>query len=199
MRSPGIKARSKRTQPNPLPKIRMMGGDNESPMTSPNFKSSPVSGPNTPSITSITTPILSNSPPDLEEIKVPVILPTTPTTLYNPCVTNWVHAGGGRVNPHSMVHVPPLPPRPKRVERRVDSSPPPPPLPPRQPPLPPRSTPTRGILESRSPHMDPVEPRREPHLFTHYATHSPPPALAPRRHSSNIVNGNPMGKPLLLE
>ena len=176
-----------------------MGGDNESPMTSPNFKSSPVSGPNTPSITSITTPILSNSPPDLEEIKVPVILPTTPTTLYNPCVTNWVHAGGGRVNPHSMVHVPPLPPRPKRVERRVDSSPPPPPLPPRQPPLPPRSTPTRGILESRSPHMDPVEPRREPHLFTHYATHSPPPALAPRRHSSNIVNGNPMGKPLLLE
>lgn len=176
-----------RNQPNPLPKIRM-GGDSDSPMTSPNYKSSPLfSGPNTPSI-NMSTPF-SNSPSEVEEYKVQVILPITPTPVYNPNTSKWVHAGGVAVS------APPLPPKPpKKVEKsRHDSSPPPPPLPPKigQPPLPPRATPIRGVLESRSPHMDPVEPRREHHIFMSYNTHSPP-ALAPRRHS-NVANGSHSG------
>lgn len=194
-----------RNQPNPLPKIRM-GADSDSPMTSPNYKSSPLfSGPNTPSLNTATS-VFSNSPSaiastsatEAEDYKMQVILPMTPTPVYNPHTSKWVHAIGAP--PMTLPHTsaPPLPPKPsKRVERRHhDTSPPPPPLPPKQgqPPLPPRATPTRGVLESRSPHMDPVEPRREPHLFMSYATHSPPPALAPRRHS-NIVNGAHSGKP----
>ena len=154
-------------------------------MTSPNYKSSPVSGPNTPLTTPLTnpTPVLTNPPkePDLIEVKLPSKPLATPT--YNPNTSDWVHGP------------PPLPPKPKGGERRLDTSPPPPPLPPRQgqPPLPPRTTPTRGVLESRSPHMDPVEPRREnSHLFAK-TTQSPPPAVVPRRHS-HIVNGSQMGK-----
>ena len=129
-------------------------------MTSPNYKSSPLSGPNTPS--TITT-----AASDSEEIiKWPVVIPNTPTQTYKPA--KWA---------------PPIPPKPSK--KLSDSSSSPPPLPPRQPPLPPRSTPTRAVLESRSPHMDPVEHRREHHLLMQ----SPPPPAAPRRHS-NVVNGS---------
>ncbi len=71
-------------------------------MTSPIYKSSPLlSGPNTPSIINNTS-LFSMSPPDLEEgYKVQVILPTTPTTIYNPSTSKWVHAGVA----------PPLPPK----------------------------------------------------------------------------------------
>jgi len=167
LRSPGIRPKRK---PNPLPRI--IPQPSESPINSPPFKSSPLSTPNTP----IPHP---NILPNPDPVKVIVKLPDKPTTSYNP------------------YDAPPLPPKPKGVERRPDTSPPPPPLPPRQPPLPPRdrTTPIRGVLESRSPHMDPVEPRREnSHFFLQQnkTTQSPPPAVVPRRHS-HIVNGSQSG------
>ena len=87
------------------------------------------------------------------------------------------------------VAAPPLPPKPKKSDRpqRQPNASPPPPLPPR---LPPRATPTRGVLESRSPHMDPVDPRREHNLMMQQMnSHSNPLPLGPRRHS-NVVNGS---------
>ena len=151
-------------------------------MTSPS--PGPVSVPNTPGPHPETsTPILPNPPslpkePDRMLVNLP-IKPTPPSEC--------------------KIGAPPLPPKPKAERGPLrDTSPPPPPLPPRQPPLPPRlgTTPTRGVLESRSPHMDPVEPRREnSHLFLQKTTHSPPPAVVPpRRHSqAHIVNGSQMG------
>jgi hypothetical protein len=199
LRTPGIKTRNQRgkSHPNPLPKMIIMDRENDSPMTSPNFKSSPVSGPNTPIVPSATptsfTSFPTNSPPEHEDIKVTLVLPHNPSHHYN-------SGGGGGIG---VTAPPPLPPKPRRNEiiiMRQQQSPPPPPLPPRQPPLPPRATPTRGALESRSPHMDPVEPRREHHFFmqqhhnnTVHGQCGTPPALVPRRHS-NLSNGSQQGK-----
>lgn len=112
------------------------------------------------------------------------MLPTTPSQNYTP-PNQWVTLP-------PAVSAPPLPPKPKKSERPVrhPNASPPPPLPPRQPRLPPRATPTRGVLESRSPHMDPVDPRREHNLMMQQMnSHSNPLPLGPRRHS-NVVNGS---------
>ena len=178
---------NRKNHPNPLPKI-LMGGDSDSPMTSPIFKSSPLSGPNTP-----LTINMSTSPPgDAENVKEIVMLPTTPSQIYKPPnPSQWEQYGGGAA---STVPAPPLPPKPKKSERRSNVSPPPP-LPPKcpvqVPKLPPRATPIRGVLESRSPHMDPVDPRREHNLMMQQmnSPNSHPPPLGPRRHS-NVVNGS---------
>ena len=171
MRSPGIKPKRK---PNPL-QFPLKPHPSESPISSPPFKTS--SHPSTPG--PITPPNPTPNPLNTDPVKVIVDLPPgtgNSTTRYNP------------------YDAPPLPPKPKGIEWKRDTSPPPPPLPPRQPPLPPRTTPTRGVLESRSPHMDPVEPRREnSHFFLpQKTTQSPPPAVVPRRHS-HIVNGSQSG------
>ena len=109
---------------------------------------------------------------------------------------------------------PPLPPKPPRGNiyhahqssyESFNNNPPitvrqpspPPPLPPRREQIhpPPRHTPTKAPLESRSPLMDPVVPRRNSALGDHHHHHvvkSPPPALVPRRHSTlnNGLQGN---------
>ena len=214
LRSPGIK-KGRGHPPGILPKIRQ-STENDSPTTSPNY-----SGPNTPLAGNTTSMIsigssshansinsMSTSPPELEEVKVACYFPKTPTQTYQP---NNSLSYFGSTN-HSVNNGPPLPHKPRKSEpRRQDESrggnqqqDNPPPLPPRisrqtpthpsQPSLPPRP---RGVLEARSPHMDPVDSRRENKFVTNCnynpTVQSSPPILPPRRHS-NVTNGSHQGK-----
>ena len=222
LRSPGIK--KGRGHPPILPKIRQ-STENDSPTTSPNY-----SGPNTPLASNATSMIsigssshansinsMSTSPLELEEVKVACYFPKTPTQTYQP--NNSLSYFGSSTSNHSVNSSsgPPLPHKPRKSEpRRQDESRAggssqqdnPPPLPPRisrqtpthpsQPSLPPRP---RGVLEARSPHMDPVDSRRENKFVTNCnynpTVQSSPPILPPRRHS-NVTNGSHQGRPNLL-
>ena len=199
LRSPGIK-KGRGGHPPKLPHIRH-STDNESPTTSPNY-----SGPNTPLIshaTSMTTmtsmasinSISATSPLESEDaVKVACYFPKTPNQTYQPNLSyNHTNNSTG----------PPLPHKPRKSVSSRGQDDNPPPLPPRisrhhptvsnssQPSLPPRP---RGVLEARSPHMDPVDSRRENKFVTNCnynptTVQSSPPILPPRRHS-NVTNGS---------
>lgn len=160
LRSPGIKPKHLpgRNHPNPLPRIRQpskhilsgsglignfnsawmgdndLGTGSDSPLTSPTFKSSPISNPSTPITTTAGATVGSPREPD----KVPVILPHAVSGAAATSSPGHLSMG---VAPSSIP--PPLPPKPPRYPPRMDhdapplvpmrqSSPPPPPLPPRR-------------------------------------------------------------------
>ena len=156
-----------------------------SPMTSPIFKSSPLLTPLTTPLTPTT--LQASSPPSGSENRImeTVNLPN----INNPHTTTPLDTNVWPIQNTAVPEAPPkLPPKPKKEQRRQPNTSPPPPLPPRQPRTP-RTTPSRGALESRSPHMDPVDPRREHNLIQQQLNSHNPPPLVPRRHS-NVVNGS---------
>lgn len=124
--------------------------------------------------------------------------PKTPNQTYQPNLSyNHTNNSTG----------PPLPHKPRKSVSSRGQDDNPPPLPPRisrhhptvsnssQPSLPPRP---RGVLEARSPHMDPVDSRRENKFVTNCnynptTVQSSPPILPPRRHS-NVTNGSHQGQ-----
>ncbi|TRY78935.1 hypothetical protein TCAL_01723 [Tigriopus californicus] len=166
LRSPGIKPKNLpgKSHPNPLPRLKQNHhrqsetDGSDSPLTSPIFRSSPPSGPSTPSAHQV------RSPGDADPIKIPVMLPTSCTSTPGGALpalppqstggsTSNSHLGGPLTSPGLPSHFtpsmaqsipPPLPPKPPpkfqppavppAVPNRSSSSgsPPPPPLPPRR-------------------------------------------------------------------
>ena len=134
-----------------------------------------------------------------------VHLPKTPTQNYQPNNSMSIWSLNNVEAKNNPPMLPAKPRKPSEPQRRQDTSPPPPELPPRlartpnpNPNLPPKP---RGVLEARSPHMDPVDCRRDNKFVTNHNYNSmaqnSPPSLPPRRHS-NVTNGSHQGKQIFI-